>query len=78
MTYKNIEEYLSMVVFSQSFNFSSAIKAVGSLTDDKYEYTETGYPFFKEIGEIIYEYDKSRKREYRADVTGFKIVYDKK
>ena len=50
----------------------------GILNDDKYEYKEIGYPFFKEIGEIIYEYDKNRKREYQADLREFKLVYDKK
>jgi len=40
----------------------------GILNDDKYEYKEIGYPFFKEVGEIIYEYDKRRKREYGADL----------
>jgi hypothetical protein len=37
----------------------------GILNDDKYEYEETGYPFFKKTGEIIYNYELSRKRKYK-------------
>jgi len=50
----------------------------GILNDDKYEYWETGYPFFKEVGEIMYTYDKNRKRKHPADLSDFKIAYDKK
>ena len=35
----------------------------GILNDDKYEYEETGYPFFKEIGYIIYQYELNRERQ---------------
>jgi len=45
------------------------------LNDDKYEYTETGYPFFKEMGEIIYQYDKNRKRKYFPNLDRFKFNY---
>ncbi len=48
------------------------------LNDDKYEYDEIGYPFFKEIGEIIYEYDRNRKRNYKPDLNNFEIVYKEK
>jgi len=47
----------------------------GILNDDKYEYTETGYPFFKEIGEIIYQYDKNRKRKYFPNLDLFRFNY---
>jgi hypothetical protein len=47
----------------------------GILNDDKYEYTEIGYPFFKEIGEIIYQYDKNRKRKYFPNLDRFKFNY---
>lgn len=35
----------------------------GILNDDKYEYEETGLPFFKELGEIIYKHELKRKRK---------------
>lgn len=32
------------------------------LNDNRYEYSETGYPFFRELGQIIYNYDRNRTR----------------
>lgn len=45
------------------------------LNDDKYEYEETGYPFFRELGNIIYQYELGRKREYKPDLSSFKLTY---
>lgn len=50
----------------------------GILNDDKYEYKETGYPFFKEIGEIIYQYELTRERKHKPDLAELKIDYLKK
>lgn len=47
----------------------------GVLNDDKYEYDETGYPFFKEIGNIIYNYELKRSRTYIPDLGQFKMEY---
>ncbi|RFS22425.1 hypothetical protein DVR12_11475 [Chitinophaga silvatica] len=47
----------------------------GILNDNKYEYEEEGYPFFKEIGEIIYQYELERKRKYRPNLQSFKMKY---
>jgi len=46
------------------------------LNDNKYEYTETGYPFFREIGEKIYEYELKRKRSTKPDLSQWKLKYD--
>jgi hypothetical protein len=48
----NIEFMLSAVIY---------VNRDGILNDDKYEYRETGYPFFKEVGEIIYSMIKTGK-----------------
>jgi hypothetical protein len=37
----------------------------GALNDNKYEYTEIGYPFFAELGRIIYGHELARTRKYR-------------
>lgn len=50
----------------------------GVLNDDKYEYNEIGYPFFKEIGEILVEYDRNRKRTFVPDLKAFQFTYNKK
>jgi hypothetical protein len=44
------------------------------LNDDKYEYEETGYPFFKEVGNIIYQYELNRKRKYKPDLSAVKFT----
>jgi hypothetical protein len=47
----------------------------GVLNDDKYEYEETGYPFFRQVGEIIYQYELGRSRKYRPDLGKFRLSY---
>jgi hypothetical protein len=47
----------------------------GVLNDDKYEYDETGYPFFREVGGIIYAYELGRKRRFKPDLGKFKLSY---
>lgn len=48
----------------------------GVLNDDKYEYEETGYPFFREVGNIIYEYELSRERKFKPNLSRFKMRYE--
>jgi hypothetical protein len=45
----------------------------GVLNDDKYDYDEIGYPFFKEVGQIIYRYELGRTRPIRPDLGEFRI-----
>jgi hypothetical protein len=47
----------------------------GVLNDDKYEYEETGYPFFKEVGNIIYDYELKRTRKHKPDLSNFRMEY---
>ncbi|NLR79211.1 serine hydrolase [Chitinophaga eiseniae] len=47
----------------------------GILNDDKYEYEEDGYPFFREVGEIIYRYELQRKRKHIPNLQSFHIGY---
>ena len=47
----------------------------GILNDDKYDYEETGYPFFKYLGEDIYRYELSRPREHKPDLSTFMYNY---
>ncbi|MGB8194878.1 MAG: serine hydrolase [Chitinophagaceae bacterium] len=48
----------------------------GVLNDNKYEYEETGYPFFKEVGNIIYEYELKRERKYKPNLERFQMSYE--
>ena len=66
--FKNkIEFMLSGVIYVNSDNI---------LNDDKYEYEETGYPFFKEVGNIIYQYELNRHRKHSPDLKKYKIRYN--
>ena len=53
------------------------VNSDGVLNDDKYEYDEIGYPFFKEVGNIIYKYELGRKRKFIPDLSKFQLQYDK-
>ncbi|RYY31697.1 MAG: hypothetical protein EOO04_00010 [Chitinophagaceae bacterium] len=48
----------------------------GVLNDDKYEYEEIGYPFFKEVGDIIYQHELERPRKYKPDLSRFWVRSD--
>jgi hypothetical protein len=62
----NVEFMLSGVIY---------VNKDGVLNDDKYEYEQTGYPFFKEIGNIIYQHELKRKRKFRPDLKSFTFDY---
>jgi hypothetical protein len=51
------------------------VNSDGILNDNKYEYEETGYPFFKEIGNIMYEYELGRNRKHKPDLSKFRVSH---
>lgn len=51
------------------------VNSDGVLNDDKYEYKQTGYPFFKEVGNIIYDYELNRSRKYKPNLEQFQSEY---
>ncbi len=52
------------------------VNSNGVLNDNKYEYDEIGYPFFKEVGDIIYQYELNRKRKHTPDLSKFELQHD--
>lgn len=67
--YKNkIEFFVSAIIYCNSD---------GILNDDKYDYETVGFPFMKNLGRVIYEYELKRKRERKPDLTPFIFTYDK-
>jgi hypothetical protein len=48
------------------------------LNDGKYEYEAIGHPFLFQLGQTIYNYERSRKRAFKPDLSAFKIVYEKR
>ncbi|MDR6564205.1 MULTISPECIES: serine hydrolase [unclassified Arcicella] len=45
--------------------------------DDHYDYDTVGFPFMKNLGQLIYNYELSRPRKFKADLSKFKMSYDK-
>lgn len=45
----------------------------GIYNDGKYEYKTIGYPFMKNLGQVIYDYERKRKRKYKPDLSEFQI-----
>jgi hypothetical protein len=68
-----IVDFRNKIEFMVSGNIY--VNSDGVLNDDKYEYEETGYPFFKEVGNIIYQYELKRKRKYTPDLSAFQFDY---
>jgi hypothetical protein len=36
----------------------------GIINDSKYDYDNIGYPFYKNLGHLIYDYELKRKKDY--------------
>lgn len=62
----NIEFMLSAVIYCNSD---------GIFNDDNYDYDKLGYPFFKNLGKTIYEYELKRKRKHKPDLSVFQYNY---
>lgn len=79
-SYGFLTDVAYIVDFSNKVEFMLSgviyVNSDGILNDDKYEYEEIGYPFFKEVGNIIYGYELKRKRAYRPDLSLFKLSYE--
>jgi hypothetical protein len=65
---KNIEFMLSAVIYCNSD---------GTLNDDNYDYEKTGFPFMKNLGQAIYNYEVKRPRNQAPNLSNFKMGYDK-
>ncbi len=49
----------------------------GILNDDKYDYDSVGFPFMKNLGKALYNYEAGRKKNYLPDLSEFIFSYDK-
>jgi hypothetical protein len=64
---KKIEFMLTAVVYCNSD---------GVFNDDKYDYDTIGFPFYANLGKVIYEYESKRKKKNLPDLSRFKVKYD--
>jgi hypothetical protein len=44
--------------------------------DGKYDYDSIGYPFMKNLGQLVYRYELDRPRKNKPDLSKFVIKYD--
>ena len=65
---KNMEFMLSATILCNSD---------GVFNDSKYDYDSVGFPFMKNLGRVIYDYELKRKRARIPDLSSFKIEYDR-
>jgi hypothetical protein len=64
---KNIEFALSATIYANEDEI---------LNDDKYGYNTIAFPFMKELGKALYDYELQRKRAYPPNLKAFKLDYD--
>jgi hypothetical protein len=62
----NIEFMVSAVIYCNSD---------GIFNDDKYDYETLGFPFFKNLGKVLYEYELKRKKKDIIDISSYKLNY---
>jgi hypothetical protein len=65
---KKIEFMLSAVIYCNSD---------GVINDSKYDYDTVGFPFMKNLGRTIYEYELTRKRSHLPDLSAFQLDFQK-
>lgn len=66
---KQVEFFLSAAIYCNSD---------GVLNDDKYDYETIGYPFMKNLGQVIYEQEVKREKSILPNLDALKFEYDKK
>ncbi len=48
----------------------------GIFNDDKYDYDTVGFPFMKNVGALIYNYENQRKKQFLPNLDAFRINYN--
>lgn len=65
----NVEFMLAATVY---------VNSDGILNDNRYEYTDTGWPFLYALGQTVYEYELKRGRSHRPNLIQFRLQYEKR
>ena len=63
-----IEFFLSAVIYCNSD---------GILNDDKYDYDKVGFPFMKNLGKLLYDYELTRERKVKPELSPLLFEYNK-
>jgi hypothetical protein len=64
---RGIEFMLSAVIYTNKDEI---------FNDDRYEYKTVALPFLKNLGQLIYDYEKARVKKNMPDLSEFKLTYD--
>lgn len=67
-TKNNVEFMLSAVIHTNANEVYN---------DGEYEYEEVGFPFMKNLGQLVYDYELKRKKTVKPDLSRFVTTYDK-
>lgn len=54
---------------------SIACNSDGIFNDDAYDYDRIGYPFMKNLGKLIYDQERKRKRKFVPNLQKYKLAY---
>ncbi len=54
------------------------VNSDGILNDNRYEYTDMGWPFLFELGQTVYQYELNRERRRTPDLRKFRLHYEKR
>jgi hypothetical protein len=65
----NIEFMLSATIY---------VNSDGILNDNKYDYDLRGYPFLRQLGETMYQYELKRKRRFIPQLSSFRMNYEQR
>ena len=52
------------------------VNSDGIMNDDRYDYETVGHPFLYQLGQTIYQYELTRPRSYKPDLSQFNIRYE--
>jgi len=63
-----VEFFVSAVIYCNSD---------GILNDDTYDYNTIGLPFMKNLGRVLYNYERNRTRKIKPDLSSVLFHYDK-
>ena len=78
-SYGFLTDYCYVVDFKNKVEFMLSatlyVNKDGILNDNKYEYEETGYPFFREAGTIIYDHELHKKKQIVPDLSRWNFSY---
>ncbi|MGZ5190485.1 MAG: serine hydrolase [Flavisolibacter sp.] len=68
-----VVDFENKVEFFLSANISC--NSDGIFNDDNYDYENTGFPFLKNLGHVIYQYELQRKKKNLPDLGKFQMNY---